>query len=85
MHKTNLRRVGGSVMLAVPPVFLEQLGVAAGSSVNLTLAAGRIEITPVKRPRYALDELLAQSDFSGPRSPEDQQWLDDAPVGREVL
>jgi antitoxin ChpS len=25
MHTTNLRKVGGSIMLAVPPAFLEQL------------------------------------------------------------
>lgn len=25
MHTTNLRKVGGSVMLAVPPAFLDQL------------------------------------------------------------
>lgn len=37
------------------------------------------------RPRYTLDELLAESDYSQPRTPEEQEWLDAPPVGRELL
>jgi antitoxin ChpS len=36
-----------------------------------------------EKPRYTLDELLAQSDFAAPRTEEEQAWLDMAPVGRE--
>ena len=37
MHTTNLRKVGGSIMLAVPPAFLEQLHLQAGATVGLTI------------------------------------------------
>lgn len=37
------------------------------------------------RPRYTLDELLAESDYSQPRTQEEQEWLDAPPVGRELL
>lgn len=37
------------------------------------------------RPRYTLDELLAECDYSQPRTPEEQEWLDAPPVGRELL
>ena len=35
MHTTSLRKVGGSVMLAVPPAFLDQLHLQAGATVGL--------------------------------------------------
>ncbi|SEJ02047.1 antitoxin ChpS, partial [Nitrosomonas eutropha] len=31
MHTTNLRKVGGSIMLAVPPALLDVLHLSAGS------------------------------------------------------
>ena len=38
MHTTNLRKVGGSIMLAVPPAFLDQLHLQAGATVGLAVA-----------------------------------------------
>ena len=32
MHTTNLRKVGGSVMLAVPPALLDLLRIGAGAT-----------------------------------------------------
>lgn len=37
MHTTSLRKVGGSVMLAVPPAFLDQLHLHAGVTVGLAV------------------------------------------------
>ncbi|MBV9567389.1 MAG: antitoxin, partial [Hyphomicrobiales bacterium] len=34
MHTTNLRKVGGSVMLAVPPALLDVLHLAPGAKVG---------------------------------------------------
>ena len=65
MHTTNLRKVGGSVMLAVPPPFLDQLDLKAGTTVGLAVDHGRLVIEPKPRPHYSLDELLAQCDPSG--------------------
>ena len=85
MHTTNLRKVGGSVMLAVPPAILELLELQAGSSVGLAVADGRLVIEPIRPPRYTLDELLAQCDATAPVSDEDRQWLDGRPTGSELL
>lgn len=85
MHTTNLRKVGGSVMLAVPPAILELLKLQAGSSVGLAVADGRLVIEPIRPPRYTLDELLAQCDASAAVSDEDRQWLDGRPTGSELL
>lgn len=74
MHTTNLRKVGGSVMMAVPPAVLDMLQLSAGSTVAVTVDAGRLIVEPRQRPRYTLDELLAQCDAAAPASTEDQEW-----------
>ena len=85
MHTTNLRKVGGSIMLAVPPAILDLLHLRAGATVGLAVERGRLVIEPTLRPRYSLDELLAQCDASAELSAEDRAWLDNKPVGSELL
>lgn len=85
MHTTNLRKVGGSVMLAVPPALLDILHLSAGAKVGLAVDNGRLVIEPNARPRYTLDELLAQCDPSVELTAEDREWLDATPVGGELL
>jgi antitoxin ChpS len=85
MYMTNLRKVGGSVMLAVPPSLLELLQMKAGSPVGVAVDAGRLIIEPAPKPRYTADELLAASDYSGQFSPEDREWIDTTPTGKELL
>lgn len=85
MHTTNLRKVGGSIMLAVPPALLDVLHLAAGAKVGLAVDNGRLVIEPSPRPRYTLDELLAQCDPAADPAAEDQEWLDAKPVGGELL
>jgi antitoxin ChpS len=85
MHTTNQRKVGGSVMLAVPPALLDVLHLAAGAKVGLVVDNGRLVVEPAARPRYTLEELLAQCDASTEISAEDREWLDARPVGDELL
>ena len=85
MHTTNLRKVGGSIMLAVPPAILDLLHLHAGSTVGLAVDHGRLVVEPTPRHRYTLDELLAQCDESAAVSEEERVWLDSKPVGRELL
>jgi antitoxin ChpS len=85
MHTTNLRKVGGSVMLAVPPAVLDMLHLQAGTTVGLIVDGGRLIVEPQRRPRYTLEELLAQCDLSAELTQEDREWLDAKPVGGELL
>ena len=85
MHTTNLRKVGGSVMLAVPPALLDVLNLTAGSKVRLAVDNGRLVIEPRLRPRYTLAELLAASDYSRPQPAEEREWVDSPALGREPL
>ena len=85
MHITNLRKVGGSVMLAVPPALLELLQLKAGAPVGVAVDGRRLIVEASPRPRYTLAELLAASDYSEPVTPEDREWLDAPAVGKEIL
>ncbi len=85
MHTTHLRRVGGSVMLAVPPALLDLLNLGIGAKVDIGIEDGRLIVAPRERPRYTLDELLAQCDEDSVVSADDRPWLDSRPVGKELL
>jgi antitoxin ChpS len=87
VHTTKLRKVGGSVMVVVPPAMLDQLHLKAGATVGLAIDGDRLILQPQPKPRYTLDELLAKCDASSPApemSEEDRLWLNLPPVGREL-
>jgi antitoxin ChpS len=80
-----LRKVGGSVMLAVPPALLEILHLQPGAKVGIAIESGRLVVEPRRRHRYTLDELLAQCNPKARRSKEEREWLDSQPVGGELI
>ena len=84
-YVTRLRKGGGSVMLAIPPALLETLDLAADASVGIVVKAGKLVIEPKSRPRYSLDELLAQCDPKARRNPQDKEWVSRKRVGRELI
>jgi len=85
MHMTNLRKVGGSVMMAVPPALLELLHLGAGARVGLAVDNGRLVVDPRPRPRYSLEDLLKQCDPSAPPTAEDAVWTGAAAEGDELI
>jgi antitoxin ChpS len=84
MHTTNWK-VGGSVMPAVPPALLDILRLGPGARVGIAIESGRLVVAPQKRPRYTLDQLIAQCDPKAARHKEERARLDSRPVGRESL
>lgn len=85
MHTTNLRKVGGSVMLAVPPALLDILRLRPGTQVGVAIESGRLVVEPRQRPRYTLKELLAQCKPRAARSKEDRDWVSGKPAGSKIL
>ncbi|HEY6346673.1 MAG TPA: antitoxin [Bryobacteraceae bacterium] len=85
MHTTNLRKVGGSVMLAVPPALLNILRLRPGASVGVSVESGRLVVEPRQRPHYTLDELLAQCNPKARRGKQEREWLEGRPVGSELI
>jgi antitoxin ChpS len=87
MLTTNLRKVGGSVMLTVPRAILDMMSLEAGATVQLAMDGERLVIEPQKKPRYSLDELLDQYREGADavaQLDEDRAWLNLTSVGREL-
>lgn len=84
-YRTRLRKVGGSVMLAIPPAFMEMLDLAVDAPVGLAVKAGRLVVEPQGRKRYSLDELLAECDSKARRTPADKEWVTGGRAGLELL
>jgi antitoxin ChpS len=84
-HAARLRKVGGSVMLAIPKPMLDALDLAPETSVDLSIKGGRLVIDPKKKRRYSLDELLRQCKRSARRSTAERDWVTGRAVGRELI
>ncbi|MBT8500579.1 AbrB/MazE/SpoVT family DNA-binding domain-containing protein [Erwinia aeris] len=85
MHTTRLKKVGGSVMLTVPPALLNALSLGSDNEVGLIIDNGRLIVEPHRRPQYSLAELLAQCDATAALSDEDHAWLNAPAAGREEI
>jgi antitoxin ChpS len=81
MHTATLRESGGSVIVTVPKAFLEALGWSAQSRVGMTVRDNQLVL---ERPKYTLDELLADFDPDAYRA-DIEAWDRAPPVGREVF
>jgi antitoxin ChpS len=86
MHTTNLRKVGGSVMLEVPAALLDILHLQAGSTVGVSIDGGRLIVEPSTcRVRDTFTELMAQCDATAEPNADDRAWLEAKPVGTELM
>jgi antitoxin MazE len=77
---TKIQKWGNSLGLRIPKSFAEEVGVEAGSPVDLTVEGGGLSVTPVRRHRYALQDLL---DAITPDNTHEEVDTG-APVGREI-
>lgn len=83
MATATLRTLGGSVVLAIPPGFLESLHLQAGSKVEIDLAGDILTLKPARK-RYTLAELLEGME-EGDTLPIDHDFENAPPVGNEVI
>lgn len=56
MSKSAIRKLGGSHVLVVPPAFLRQAGLTAGSTVELSIRGDTLTVKPGRAP--PLEELV---------------------------
>ena len=85
MATLALRALGGSVVMSIPRQILSMLHLGAGSQVEVSVEAGRLIVEPKVKPRYILSELLAKcTEENMAPTPEDKEWLDSRPVGKEL-
>lgn len=85
MHTAKLRKVGGSVMVAIPPALLQELSLLPHAEVGVAMENGRIVIDPRPGKRYTLAELLAACDADAPPPGDGDDWTRDDAVGEELL
>ena len=77
----TLRKAGGSLVMTVPKVFIEQNSLSDGSQVELHLSGKKMTVEAPSRPRYKLADLMAQMPQGLPRV---EGWEKMPPVGLEV-
>lgn len=83
--RIQLARWGNSTGLRVPSGILEQLGLKAGSHIDLIVSGDVIELRPIRRTsRQLLDEMVAEAGRLGPaHEPETVEWGPDR--GSEII
>lgn len=77
----SLRRAGGSLVMTVPKVFIEQNGLSDGSQVELRLTGKTMTVEATSKPRYKLVDLMAEMPDGLPRV---SGWEEMPAVGHEV-
>ncbi|MBB1075236.1 AbrB/MazE/SpoVT family DNA-binding domain-containing protein [Rhodoferax sp. 4810] len=80
MLTASLRRSGGSYIMTVPLVYVEQNHLTAGSRVAIEISGDALKITP-QRSRQSLRELLAATPPGLCRA---DGWDEMNPVGEEL-
>jgi len=58
--KTRIQKWGNSLALRIPRSFANEAGLQKETIVELSLADGKLMVTPVTKPKPTLEELLAK-------------------------
>ena len=58
--KTRVQKWGNSLALRIPKSFANEVGLQRETSVEVSLADGKLVITPVAKPESTLKQLLAK-------------------------
>jgi antitoxin MazE len=58
--KTRVQKWGNSLALRIPKAFAAEVGLQSESQVEVSLADGKLVITPVAKPELTLKQLLAE-------------------------
>jgi antitoxin MazE len=57
--RVQVQKWGNSLVLRIPKSFAAETALSSGADVDLSIEAGRLVITPVRKRRYTLEELVA--------------------------
>ncbi len=85
---TTVRKSGGSAITTLPPFISNFLKVEIGGELSWEIRAGEVILTASKtrRKRTKLNDLLDKFEATqNTQSLEDEQWLNSAPQGRELV
>ncbi|MBN9308894.1 antitoxin [Devosia sp.] len=87
---TRLKKAGGSLVVTVPAAARRLLHLSDGQEMAVSVEGSKVVLVPVveeksmhaRRPKYTLDELLAES-RPAELTEEERAWHDGLPVGQE--
>ena len=83
--RVTVRKWGNSAAVRIPRGILEAAGLSLDDSVEIREEGGSIVIERA-RTRYRLEDLLKAHQSLAPAADAgDKAWMEDAPVGRELL
>jgi antitoxin ChpS len=71
--------------LSVPKSEVQDLHLEDVSYLDVTVEGESFVLRPHRKPKYTLQELLDQCDYSIPMDKEEREWLDAPRVGRELI
>ncbi len=58
--KTRIQKWGNSLALRIPKAFADEVGLQRETSVEVSLADGKIVVTPVTKSKLTLEQLLSK-------------------------
>ena len=58
--KTRVQKWGNSLALRIPKSFANEVGIQRETPVEISLADGKLVITPIAKPKLILKQLLAK-------------------------
>ena len=58
--RTRIQKWGNSLALRIPKSFATEVGIQRETPVEVSLANGKLVITPVAKPKLTLKQLLAK-------------------------
>ena len=58
--KTRVQKWGNSLALRIPKAFADEVGLQKETSVEVSLADGKIVVTPVTKSNLTLEQLLSK-------------------------
>ena len=58
--KTRVQKWGNSLALRIPKSFATEIGLEKETTIEISLADGKLVITPVAKPKPTLKQLLAK-------------------------
>lgn len=81
----KIQQWGNSAAIRLPAAVLKQMQLGIGSTLSLDTAGGTMVLKPLRtKPKYTLEELMAQCDLTAPEPADMADWNAMRPVGREV-
>ena len=87
VKRVVVRKVGGSLMAAMPAHVVKDMRLAAGRTLAVSYDGKRLILAPAETgpKRYTLRQILASCNFDLPKTVEELEWEAAPRIGREAL